>query len=201
MALLSKIYFDTNEYDKALGLAQKAKGTALANVVTGDYFFRKEDYQSALKAYRKASKLDKKNLNYREKLAQTYVYMDEQEKAKEIFEDIIMNSNNAYLSYYNLALMDKANTQAYLKKAVSINMAFSDGWLELGKLELDKQNYDNAGKYLKIVKSIDENNFKYYYYLGLLCEKQGQNADAKNNFQKALLINPDFLPAKEAFKI
>ena len=112
-----------------------------------------------------------------------------------------MNSNNAYLSYYNLALLDSSTTLEYLKKCVSINTTFSDGWLGLAKFELDKQNFKNAGNYLKIVKSIDENNFKYYYYLGLLCEKQGQKEEALVNYQKALLINPDFSPAKEALNI
>ena len=71
MALLSRIYFDSNEYDKALGFAQKAKNSALANEVKGDYFMRKKDYDLALKAYKKASSLDKNNLSYMEKTAQT----------------------------------------------------------------------------------------------------------------------------------
>ncbi|MBO7673049.1 tetratricopeptide repeat protein [bacterium] len=201
IALLSRIYYDTNEYDKALGFAHKAKNVALANEVIGDYFYRKENYVSAEKAYRRAAALDKKNYGYSEKLAQTYVALDEKSRAKNIFEDVIMKSNNAYLSYYNLALLDSSTTQQYLKKCVAINTMFTDGWLELAKYELDKQNYKNADNYLKIVKSIDENNFKYYYYLGLLCEKQGQAVDAKANYQKALLINPDYAPAKEALNI
>lgn len=201
IALLSRIYFDTNEYDKALGFAQKAKNTALANDVAGDYYMRKDDYSSALKAYKKASSLDKNDLSYQEKMAGAYVALGEKNKARDIFEKVILNSNNAYISYYNLALLDSSTTLQYLKKCVAINMMFTDGWLELANFELNKQNFKNAGNYLKIVKSIDENNFKYYYYLGLLCEKQGQNAEAKVNFQKALLINPEFSPAKEALNI
>lgn len=201
IALLSRIYFDTNEYDKALGLAQKAKNIALADEVIGDYFMRKDNYSSALKFYKKAAALDKKNLSYQEKTAGTYVALNEKNKAREIFEKVILSSNNAYISYYNLALLDSASTLQYLKKCVAINMMFTDGWLELANFELTKQNYKNAENYLKIVKSIDENNFKYYYYLGLLCEKQGQNDEAKVNFQKVLIINPDFSPAKEALNI
>ncbi len=200
-ALLSRIYYDTQDFDKAFGFASKAKSSALANEVLGDYYTDKKEFNLALKCYSKACSLDKKQLKYREKLAQAYLALGNTGKAKNLFEDVIMNSSNAYLSYYNLAQIDSTKEMAYLRKSVAINMMFSDGWLSLANSELKKENLDSAGKYLKIVKSIDENNFKYYYYLGLLCNKQGQKRDAEQNFQKALLLNPDFEPAKEALSI
>ena len=66
---------------------------------------------------------------------------------------------------------------------------------------MKKEKLDDDNKYLKIVKSIDENNFKYYYYLGLLCDKRGQKQEAQLNYQKTLLLNPDFEPAREALSI
>lgn len=200
-ALLSRIYYDTQDYDKAFGFASKSKSSALANEVLGDFYSDKKDYESAVKHYSKASKSDKKQLKYREKLAQAYLALGEVAKAKNLFESVIMASNNAYLSYYNLAKLDSAKELPYLKKSVAINMTFVDGWLALADCEMKKENLDSASKYLKIVKSIDENNFKYYYYLGLLCNKQGQKSDAEQNFQKSLLLNPDFTPAKEALNI
>lgn len=200
-ALLSRIYYDTQDYDKAYGFASKAKSSALANEVLGDYYTDKKEFNLALKCYSKACSLDKKQLKYREKLGQCYLALEQAGKAKDIFESVIMNSGNAYLSYYNLAKLDSAKELAYLRKSVAINMMFVDGWLSLAESELKKENFDSAGKYLKIVKSIDENHFKYYYYLGLLCKKQGQKRDAEQNFQKALLLNPDFEPAKEALSI
>ncbi|MCM1010668.1 MAG: tetratricopeptide repeat protein [Fusobacterium sp.] len=200
-ALLARIYYDTQDYDKAYSVASKAKASALANEVLGDYYTDKKEFASALKCYSKACMQDKKQLKYREKLAQCYLALGQTNKAKGLFEDVIVNSSNAYLSYYNLAQLDSAKELPYLKKSVAINMMFVDGWLSLAETELRKENLDSAGKYLKIVKSIDENHFKYYYYLGLLCNKQGQKHDAAQNFQKALLLNPDFEPAKEALSI
>lgn len=200
-ALLARIYYDTQDYDKAFGFASKSKSSALANEVLGDYYSDKEDFRNALKCYSKASSIDKKQLKYREKLAQCYLALGQEEKAKNLFENVIMTSNNAYLSYYNLAKLDSSKELPYLRKSVAINMMFTDGWLALADSELRKENLDSADKYLKIVKSIDENNFKYYYYLGLLCNKQGLKRDAEQNFQKSLLLNPDFKPAKEALSI
>lgn len=200
-ALLARVYYDSQDYDKAFGFASKAKTSPIANEVLGDYYSDKEDYSSAVKYYSKASGMDKKQLKYREKLAQAYLALGEAAKAKSLFESVIMNSNNAYLSYYNLAKLDSAKEMPYLRKSVAINMMFLDGWLALADCEMKKENLDSAGKYLKIVKSIDENNFKYYYYLGLLCNKEGRKSDAEQNFQKSLLLNPAFKPAKEALSI
>lgn len=200
-ALLARIYYDSQDFDKAFGFASKAKASPIANEVLGDYYCDKEDYPSAVKYYSKACGLDKKQLKYREKLAQAYLALGEAAKAKGLFESVIMNSNNAYLSYYNLAKLDSTKEIPYLRKAVAINVMFLDGWLALADSEMKKENLDSAGKYLKIVKSIDENNFKYYYYLGLLCNKEGRKGEAEQNFQKSLLLNPEFKPAKEALSI
>lgn len=200
-ALLARIYYDSQDYDKAFGFALKSKSSALANEVLGDYYSDKEDYPAAVKYYSKASGMEKKQLKYREKLAQAYLALGEAAKAKSLFESVIMNSNNAYLSYYNLAKLDSAKEMPYLRKSVAINMMFIDGWLALADCEMRKENLDSANKYLKIVKSIDENNFKYYYYLGLLCNKEGRKSEAEQNFQKSLLLNPEFKPAKEALNI
>ncbi len=200
-ALLARIYYDSQDYDKAFGFATKAKSSALANEVLGDYYSANKDFAIASKCYSKACRKDKKQLRYCEKLAQTYLALGETARAKTLFESAIVASNNAYRSYYNLALLDSTKEFAYLRKAVAINTNYTDGWLALADAEMRKENLSEADKYLKIVKDIDENNFKYYYYQGVLCNKQGNMREAQQNFQKSLLLNPDFEPAKEALNI
>lgn len=200
-ALLSKVYYDSQDFDKAYGYATKAKNVALAEEVLGDCLTDRKDYVAASKAYAKAVAKNPKVLRYKEKLAQSYIELGDKNKAKQLFEEVIMSSNNAYLSYYNLAQLNPAKELPYFKKSVAINMMFTDGWLALAECELGRENLSGADKYLKVVKAIDENNFKYYYYLGLLCNKQGNKRDAQNNFQKALLLKPDYQPAKEALNI
>ena len=105
------------------------------------------------------------------------------------------------MAYYNVGLNDKSRETEYLKKAVSLNIDFVDGWIALSKLAIDKQNYTAAQHYLAIAKYIDENDFRYYYYQGLVCKAQGLIQDAVYNFRKSLSINPDFKPAKEELSI
>ena len=87
----------------------------------------------------------------------------------------------------------------YLKKAISINPNFKDAWIDLGRYAIEHQNFRDAKKYLAIANYIDENDFRYYYYQGLLAKKQGR--DGSDYFKKSLTINPDYQPAKEELEI
>ena len=100
-----------------------------------------------------------------------------------------------------MALLEHDREEAYLKKTIAINPNFQDGWLDLAKVEINKGSYDNALSYLGIAKYIDENDYRYYYYLGLLLKGKGLNEDAKRNFETCLNMNPDYEPAKKELKI
>ena len=78
-------------------------------------------------------------------------------------------------------------------------MNFTDSWVDLGRLAIEQENFNDAKKYLRIANYIDENDFRYYYYQGLLSKKQG--LDGKEFFKKSLRINPNYTPAKEELEI
>lgn len=71
----------------------------------------------------------------------------------------------------------------------------------MGRVEVERQNFNDAKKYLSIANYIDENDFRYYYYQGLICKNQGLKQDAVFNFKKSLLLNPNYTPAKEELSI
>lgn len=96
-------------------------------------------------------------------------------------------------------MKDKSKELAYLKKSLAININYTEAWLELGRIAIEKKQFDEAKKYLKISKYIDENHYKYYYYQGVLAKNQGKNG--KEYFEKSLSINPNYTPAKEELKI
>lgn len=204
-ALLARVYYDTKEYEKAESFAQKAynldKGNPLALTVLGDLASRNGDYNTAAKYYEKAASNDKKSTSALIKVAEAYRKLDKNNKADEIYTKILKEHSDCPMAYYNVALKDSSRKTEYLKKAVALDISFTDGWLELAKTALDKSLFDTAKKYLAIAKYIDENNFKYYYYQGLLCKAQGLSQDAYFNFKKTLTLNPDFKPAKEELSI
>ena len=202
-AILSRVYFDSEDYDKAQDSAQKAVkidgNNSTALLVLGDLSYREGDFKTALKYYKEAENNSKNSSLPLIKVAQTYEQLGKAKKAYEIYEKIIKTYNDCYIAYYKVALKDKSKEIAYLKKSLAININYTDAWLELGRTAISKKDFSEAKKYLKISKYIDENHYKYYYYQGILAKNQG--LDGKQYFEKSLSINPNYTPAKEELRI
>lgn len=202
-AILSRVYFDSKDYEKAQDSALKAhkldSNNVTALLVLGDLSFRTSDYKNALKYYKNAENNDKSISIIPIKIALTYEQLNKEKKAFEIYEKVLKTYNDCYIAYYKTALKDKSKEIAYLKKAVAINMNFKDAWIDLGRTALEQENFIDAKKYLSIAKYIDENDFRYYYYQGLLAKKQG--LDGIPYFKKSVSLNPNFQPAKEELNI
>ena len=192
-ALLAQVYFDQKEYEKAENFAGKSLKLGGKNsqalMVMGKIKYHNKEYKEALRYFKDAeSKTETLPSAW---VAMTYSAMGENKKAKEINTKILKEHSDCALVYYNVALQDSNREYEYLKKAVSINIGFIDAWVGLTRNALNKGKLNDARKYLAIVKYIDENDFRYYYYQGLLCKAKGQTQDAKYYFNKSLLINPE----------
>ena len=204
-ALLSRVYFDLKEYEKAEDIALKAYKLEKNNVTTllvlGDIAYRKKYYKSALKYYETAQAKEKVSPLPSVKVAQTYLMLDKDKKAKEIIAKILKNHSDCPEAYYYMALFEKDREIPYLKKSIAINLSYKDAWIDLARVEIEKKNLNKAKYYLTIAGYIDENDFRYYYYQGLIAKAQGLSQDADENFRKSLKLNPDYVPAKEELNI
>lgn len=94
--------------------------------------------------------------------------MNNERRAKDIYSKVLRASSKAYEAYYQMALLEKDRENAYLKKALAINPNFKDGWIDLARLEITKEDYEKALSFLGIAKYIDDSDYRYYYYLGLV---------------------------------
>jgi len=130
------------------------------------------------------------------KEAQMYQKLSNTKKAMEIYTKILKTHSDSWEAYYNIALLDKSKEAIYLKKAVAVNQLFEDGWIALARTELDKGNFIVAQKYLSNAFYIDENDFRYYYYQGLVNKNLGDFTQAEYNFKKCLKLNPKFKEAQ-----
>ena len=204
-AILSRVYYDMQEYEKAQDTAMKAykldSGNPVVLLVLGDLSFRTSDYKTALKYYKDAESKDKTSSICSVKVAQTYEQLDKNKKAVEVYEKILKTYSDSWVAYYKVALKDKSKEIAYLKKAIAINMDYKDAWIDLGRVEVERGNYFEAKKYLGVANYIDENDFRYYYYQGLIAKNQGLKQDAEKYFKKSLLLNPNYAPTKEELSI
>lgn len=204
-ALMARVYYDMNDFEKALDSAQKAhkidSNNATALLVLGDLSYRKQDYKTALKYYKDAENNDRASSICPIRVAQTYEQLGKEKKAYELYEKILKTYSDAYIAYYKIALKDKTREETYLKKAIAVNMYFKDAWIDLARVEIGRQNFIEAKKYLGVANYIDENDFRYYYYQGLIAKSQGFKQDAVYNFKKSLLLNPNYQPAKEELNL
>lgn len=204
-ALLARVYFDMKEFEKAQDMAMKAfnidKNNVMALLVLGDVEYRNKNYETALKYYNRASSKDKQLPMAQVKSAVTYKALKQEQKSKDILSKVLKTHSDCAEAYYYMALYDKDREIPYLKKSLAINITYKDAWIDMARVEIERQNLRLAKKYLAIAKYIDENDFRYYYYQGVISKSEGFDGDAKSNFQKSLMLNPDFDLAKEELSI
>jgi tetratricopeptide (TPR) repeat protein len=203
-ALTAKVYFGMKEFEKAQDYALKSIDIdpthSEALIVLGDIALRNGDIKTAENYYKKATTKDSTK-TAEIKLAQVYEKENNIKKAKEIYSKILKISSKSYQAYYQMALLEKDREETYLKKSLAINPNFKDGWIDLARLEIAKDSYDKAISYLSIAKYIDENDYRYYYYIGLVMKNKGLTAEADKNFEKSLNLNPNYELAKEELNI
>jgi len=207
-SLMSEIYLELNENDKALECAQKAykinKNDTRALVTLGDLSYNSKNYKKALYYYKQAYTKDKTSSRPLVKEAQAYQKMGNTKKAKEIYTKVVINYSENYQAYYDLALLEKIGNSnqevKYLKKSLAINPLFKDGWIELARIEVGQTNYYEAKNYLSNAFYIDENDFRYYYYHGLASKGLGNYNQAQYDFKKCLKLNTNCKEAQEQLK-
>lgn len=201
-ALLSEIYLNTNEFEKASDAAKKAykiDGRSPKSLITlGDLASRDKDYKQAVDYYKKAAGQDKKSYVPLVKEAQVYQKLNNPKKATEIYTKVLKTHFDSWEAYYNIAMLDNDKKVIYLKKALAVNPLFEVAWIDLAKVEIDNGEYLVAQKYLSNAFYIDENDYRYYYYQGLLDNSVGNPSQAIYNFKKCLKLNPNYSDAKKS---
>lgn len=204
-ALLSRVYFDMKEFEKAQDMALKSvkldRNNTMALMTLGDIEYRNKNYEQALKYYERSSANDKKSPVASVKTAVVYKTLGQDKKSKDVLAKVLKTHSDCAEAYYYMALFDKDREIPYLKKSIALNLKFKDAWIDMARIEIENKNTNQAKNYLTIAKYIDENDFRYYYYQGVIAKSEGLVEEASENFQKSLKLNPDFNPAKEELSI
>ena len=65
-------------------------------------------------------------------------------------------------------------------------------WLGMANLAIKDENYSMAETYLKNSYYIDENNFKYYYYLSLVLKARGEIEKSQQSLVRCMRLNSDY---------
>lgn len=200
ITLVGDIHYKTSDYTKALDSYNRAyevnKKYPQTLVGIANINFYSSNYKKALEYYGEALKKDKTNEEALINSALTYKMMSQEDKAWELLNKAVELNENSYKAYYAMSLIFEDKKQEFLNSTLAINPLYVDAWLDFALLSIDNKDYPKAQAMLNNAKSLDENNYKYYYYQGLLDKNVDEVAKAMLNFKKANKLNPKFEPAQ-----
>ena len=198
--LLGEVYYEVDQfesarkcYDKALLLDQNR---VKALIGLGNIYFISGNNKLAENYYQQAVDKFPQNVDALTSLAKLHGYLGNTKKSYEYFQKILTLDKNNSDVIYNLGIIlaNKGKfeeAEKLLKKALSSNPMQSLIWLDLAKVRIAKHDYLESAKYLQNVKYIDENNPYYYYFMGVIYNKNNRPAEAEKYFKKAVLLKPE----------
>lgn len=194
-ALLGRVYYENNEPVKGLEFASKAfaedKHNYLAVLTLADVKYDEKKYSDALTYYKKAKRLTK-NVAPQVGIAKSYLALEKTNKAKKMFEKLLNNNKmNEDLLVESLKVIPQ-RIDYYLPRVASVDLSNNDIWLGLANHAIKDGNYKMATTYLNNSYYIDENNFKYYYYLSLVLRAKGEIELANKSLSRCADINADY---------
>ena len=195
-SLLGKIYYENNEIDKAEDFASRAfrenKRDYMSLLTLAEINYEKGRLETALEYFKKAKKAEKKALSPQIGIAKTYLAMNQDEKTKKIYEKLLKkNLFNEELLIESLKVIPQ-RVDYYLPRAAGIDVSNNDLWLGLANHAIKDGNISMATTYLNNSYYIDENNFKYYYYLSLVQRAKGDIELANQSLMKCSNINANY---------
>ncbi len=194
-ALLGKVYYDNDENLKAQEFAQRAfkedNRNYLAALTLADLSFDERKYEDAMKYYKTAKRLTK-NTAPSVGIAKTYLALEQDKKSKKLYERLLKkHSSDEDLLIGSLKVFPQ-RADDYLAKIASVDISNNDIWLGLANQAIKDKNYSMAETYLNNSYYIDENNFKYYYYLSVVLRAKGDIEKSKQSLVKCSILNSDY---------
>lgn len=194
-SLLAKTYFYSDS-NKALEYATKALNNKFENnssyYIIGLEKFKENNIKQALKTLNKTKLTDESGLEAKNLIAEITFCSNKVKQAKKLFQNLVKKYPANSESYYYLAKLDTLNAENLLKKSLSYNITFKPAYYELSRIYTERENYITAREILNNLRYIDENDFKYYYYLSRLEFAQGNSELAKEHEAHCYKLEPNF---------
>ena len=193
--LLGRIYYECDEPLRAQEFAQRAykedKNTYLAALTLADISYDERKYEDALKYYKTAKKLSKDN-DASIGIAKTYLAMENEKKSKKLYEKLLKKDGLDEDLLANSLKVFPQRADDYLARIASVDSSNNEIWLGLANLALRDGNVSMAETYLNNSYYIDENNFKYYYYLSLVLRAKGNIEQSNQSLIRCSRLDSDY---------
>ena len=163
----------------------------MAVLTLADLAFDERKYEEALKYYKKAKKLTKETLPA-VGIAKSYMALEKDKKSRKLYEKLLKKHNNDGELLIGSLKVFPQRAFDYLPIVASVDITNNEIWLGLANLAIKDGNYTMAETYLNNSYYIDENNFKYYYYLSLVLNAKGELEKSKESLIRCSRLNSDY---------
>lgn len=106
---------------------------------------------------------------------------------------IELNQNGAAA----LAAGDLETAEARFGVAIELSPRFTEAWVNLGYVELERGNLERARKDFVKARDLNPDLPAPHHALGLLADQRGLGKEAEGHYRQALKVDPAFIPARE----
>lgn len=91
---------------------------------------------------------------------------------------------------------DLSIAEARVALALEYSPRFTEAWVNLGLIELQRGNFDRARHAFVKARDLNPDLPVPHHALGLLADHEGLGAEAENHYRAALEVDPGFAPAR-----
>lgn len=86
--------------------------------------------------------------------------------------------------------------EARVALALEYSPRFTEAWVNLGLIELERGNFERARRALVKARDLNPDLPAPHHALGFLADQEGNGLDAEGHYRAALRVDPGFVPAR-----
>jgi tetratricopeptide (TPR) repeat protein len=188
-------------------IAEELPGDMDTLYALGDLLVRDEQLADAVRVYEKIERLQPADLQVKQRLARTFLAMDDQAKAIEILEGLTEEGGNPSTVHYYLGELylqsgDVPNAALHFRAAAEASAGDPTPWLKLAALQADLGDDEAIATLQEAIAALPENP-KLLEVMALIRLGQNQYAQAerlmKQVWELSLADDPEAVPSNLFF--
>ena len=190
----SEQYEEASQIYKTLLMHHPEKENYKYNLVT--CYEAMNDLKTAIKMLEGMVYLNQKFILPAQKLANLYIKTNQLNKAKEIYDNILLKNNPSADTLHQYAIIssslcDTDTAEKILKKVIKMNPNIAKAHKDLAIIYLNKRLFDYAKDEFKIAMQLQPNDFEILFEYGNFLYSTSQNNEAERYYTEALEIEPN----------